>query len=305
MAIVDPHVADPLDEASLPSLFRAADQASNRGQRRAANWGAARLALLFAAAVAGVVPLQVGRLDMMAFVAMLAFVLALLLEVRLATDKPERTWYQGRAAAESVKTLSWKYAVGGSPFGVGPDDPDGPSADRLFLDRLTEVKDRTRDLDWAPVNGSGQITGRMRALRAQPLAARRAVYASGRVEDQRRWYVAKARANEVAGDRWANLAYGITALGVVGAALKGAGVVGVDVLGVASAAAAAAVAWIQFRQYRTLRAAYALTAQELGVVADRLATVTGERAWAEAVGDAEQAISREHTLWLARRDAIT
>jgi SMODS and SLOG-associating 2TM effector domain 1 len=50
-----------------------------------------------------------------------------------------------------------------------------------------------------------------------------------------------------------------------------------------------------------------VTARELclfGTHAEALADDIDEDRWAESVEDAEQAISREHTLWLARRAAV-
>ena len=68
-----------------------------------------------------------------------------------------------------------------------------------------------------------------------------------------------------------------------------------------AAAAAAAAAWTQMRQHRTLAAAYGLAAQELTLSRPLLEHVDDEAEWSRAVADAEDAISREHTTWLARR----
>jgi SMODS and SLOG-associating 2TM effector domain 1 len=45
--------------------------------------------------------------------------------------------------------------------------------------------------------------------------------------------------------------------------------------------------------------AYRLTARELAIVRDRIDT-TDDTTWAAFVSDAEDAVSREHTMWLAR-----
>jgi hypothetical protein len=72
-------------------------------------------------------------------------------------------------------------------------------------------------------------------------------------------------------------------------------------LGIAAAAGAAGAAWLQFQQHRVLKTSYALAEQELSLVLARLDHVNDEDEWAEFVTDAEGAISREHTTWLARR----
>jgi hypothetical protein len=63
-------------------------------------------------------------------------------------------------------------------------------------------------------------------------------------------------------------------------------------------------AWVQTKDYSTLAEAYAITEQEVALVAVRLGQVTSEEAWAQFVLEAESAISREHTMWRARRGRL-
>jgi hypothetical protein len=60
-------------------------------------------------------------------------------------------------------------------------------------------------------------------------------------------------------------------------------------------------AWVQAKQYQNLATAYGVTSQELSSVASEVATLTDEALWARFVREAEQTISREHTLWRASR----
>jgi hypothetical protein len=62
---------------------------------------------------------------------------AAILKVHVLATKPDVLRYQGRAAAETAKSLGWRYAVGGRPFRVGDTD----ATDRLFRKRLKEVMD--------------------------------------------------------------------------------------------------------------------------------------------------------------------
>jgi hypothetical protein len=64
---------------------------------------------------------------------------------------------------------------------------------------------------------------------------------------------------------------------------------------------AAMTAWLQTKQHRTLATAYAITALELASVRTRIAHQATEADWATFVSDAEEAFSREHTLWKASR----
>ena len=52
-----------------------------------------------------------------------------------------------------------------------------------------------------------------------------------------------------------------------------------------------------------LAASYAVADQELGAIEVTGPTINIESEWEVFVRDAEDAISREHTLWLARRGA--
>src|SRR5262249_44726077 len=139
--------------------------------------------------------------DWAGVIAAVCFGIALIVEVFLYQVKPERTWYEGRAAAESVKTLSWRYAVGGEPFNIGVAS-DAQVAD-LFLQQLRAVFDVVKELDLAPPNSSGeQITQGMRATRASSLQDRQGLYEKCRVEDQQDWYRDKALWNKRRANSW-------------------------------------------------------------------------------------------------------
>jgi hypothetical protein len=108
-----------------------------------------------------------------------------------------------------------------------------------------------------------------------------------------------ANRHERAARIWLIVSVTASAGGVVAAAMRMLGLIDVDVLGVAAAVATAAIAWNQLNQNRNLVAAYRLTARELSIIRDRVANVD-EASWAAFVSDAEDAVSREHTMWLAR-----
>src|SRR5688572_16797679 len=104
----------------MPLIHRAASENSQRAQRRYLQGTSLNLAMLVVAAAAGAVTWKVGggTTDWAGVIAAIAFVVALLTRLDLLTGRPERIWYEGRAAAESAKTLAWRYAVGGVPFAI-------------------------------------------------------------------------------------------------------------------------------------------------------------------------------------------
>jgi hypothetical protein len=75
--------------------------------------------------------------------------------------------------------------------------------------------------------------------------------------------------------------------------------VDLDLLGVAAACASAAIAWNHAQPEPQLVSAYTLTAREVAIIRDRIPT-TDDTTWPGFVSDAEDAVSREHTIWLAR-----
>lgn len=283
-----------LTDDELPPLFRAADSTSLRGQRHFINATRARLIGLVGAAGFGLFVWPTGSVDLAGVAALFAFLLAVFAEVFLLSRKPDKDWYDGRAAAESIKTLSWRYAVGGGPFDVHHD------FDVLFSQRLQDVLEETRGDVLIPAGVVGpQITEAMRSLRSEMLEERRSVYLQQRVHDQAAWYSGKAAWNSRRADAWAIGLIVVEVLGGSAAVLKAAGVLPLDVLGLAGAAVAAGVAWVSVKQHRTLARAYSVAAHELGAIAVRAQSAVDEESWAAFVDDAEDAISREHTLWRA------
>lgn len=178
-----------LRDDHLPPVFRAADQSSVMSQTRYLIAVAVRLISLGAAGGFGLATWKVcGKpTDWAGVLATVCFFLSVIVEIYLLKARPERTWYEGRAAAESVKTLSWRYSVGGEPFNIGT-RPETES-EALFLSQLNAVLEVLKDLNISPPSSAEpQITEQMRQLRSEPLDARKRVYEIERVANQQEWY---------------------------------------------------------------------------------------------------------------------
>jgi hypothetical protein len=293
---VEPDDVPVISDADFPALYRAADKSSLRGQQTYLRIIRAQLVLLVIAAAFGAIPWKNGRYDLAAVVSTIAFALAFVAEVWVSADRPERTWYEGRAVAESVKTLTWRFAVAGQPF-----PRTEPHPKDLFLKRLGEVAKDIRG-DWVVTDGDySQLSVVVTAIRAKPLPQRRALYLSGRIQDQIKWYGRKSTWNKRRAGFWSvGLAF-LTFLGFAAGGLKSAGIITVDVLGLFAAVIAAGGSWLQLKQHRNLVSAYAVTLQELSLIASSAPEGSDEDEWTAFVANAEEAISREHTLWRASR----
>jgi SMODS and SLOG-associating 2TM effector domain 3/SMODS and SLOG-associating 2TM effector domain 1 len=281
----------------LPALFKAADVSSLEGQRQFLAAMRIRLGALVVAAAGGVLVGRVGPPDWFAFVAVIAFALALVAELFIFIGRPERVWYEGRAVAESVKTLAWRFAVGGAPLSL-----EGNDSERLFLSRLREILTDVSDLSLSDcLSGREQITPAMRALREAGQEQRKEAYRVGRIENQAEWYARKGAWNGQRARRWRVAALAFEFAGIVVGVIMTIGLVDIDLLGVLAAIVATLTAWLQTKQHETLSRAYSVASQELAAVRSDWETERSEYQWAQFVDEAEEAISREHTLWRASR----
>jgi SMODS and SLOG-associating 2TM effector domain 3/SMODS and SLOG-associating 2TM effector domain 1 len=287
-------------ESEFPPLYLAADRNSLDGQRRFLNATRLRLAMLVLAAAFGLFTWRTAGGDLAGIGAAVAFVVALLAELYLLQARPDRLWYDGRAVAESAKTLTWRYLVGGSPF--GREEVNEREADKLLLDRFRQITGNLGGAHLVPIIGAAeQISPAMRRYRSLPLEERRELYRNERIGGQQSWYARTARWNERRATQWSLVLTTLEALGLAGGVLKATGVLRVDLLGLASAVVAGGAAWVQAKQHQTLATAYAVTSQELSTISGQVDWASTEQEWAHFVDQAEEAISREHTLWRASR----
>jgi hypothetical protein len=225
------------------------------------------------------------------------FVLALIVRLSGVGDRAEKRWYDARAAAESVKSSAWQFAVGGEAFRIS----DLTAAQR-FRESLGAVLETLPTLDVpAPSNTDAVITQKMGSLRSSDIANRAKIYLKERVEDQVHWYATKANWNKRRASQWRWILIGVDAAAICLGVLRATAVLHVNWLGIFAVAATGVAAWQQTKNYRSLSEAYSVTSHEVNIVSGTLTAPADEDAWAQAVHDAEAAFSREHTLWLARR----
>ncbi|MCG8923702.1 DUF4231 domain-containing protein [Lentzea sp. CC55] len=287
-----------MDETHLPGFYHDAEAVSRRGQHLTVLFSRVRLIGAVVAAVGGAFKWKVGGSDVWAWVALGGFLLALFGELLLWVMHPEQRWNAGRAVAERVKSLAWRYAVAGDPFsGAAPQ----PRRD-LELAIADVVKEHRREVMLTSANDAGEEV--MSALRAKSFAERRDAYRESRVLRQLQWYRDRAAMNETRANVFRVLMIVGELVAILFAILRINGVWDVDLSGVMAAAVAGGAAWIGLRQYENLRVTYAAAAGELADVYQRLPHVQ-ESDWASTVADTEAVISKEHTAWLASRPSAT
>ena len=287
------------ENPDFPAVFKLAEKASLTGQTTVVRGTFIYYIALLTSAAGGLGDLFILQLNVSALATVMGFGTALACSTYLANRKPEEEWYKGRAAAESVKTLSWRFAMRAPPF------RQDNGAVALLVVRTGEVLSLLESLALSSTSDTTQVTTWMKETRSTSLDERRRVYRKLRVQDQADWYSRKSRLNNQRGQQWFWGSLLFTVLGLLGGLGRLLDFFSVDILSLCATAAAATSAWTQLRQHRTLATAYAVASQELGMAQATLDTAEGEDAWLQAVSDTEEAMSREHTTWLAQRRATT
>ncbi|MEA5456496.1 DUF4231 domain-containing protein [Sinomonas sp. JGH33] len=278
----------------LPGFFKDADAASLATQRAYLALNRTRLWSAVAGALGGAITWSASSLDAGALVALAGFLVALVAELVLAFLQPERDWYSGRALAESMKTMAWCYAVGGDPFASSLGDAE---ARRILRERAELLLQKGGD-KVSMSAASPLVTESMTALRHSSFETRRAAYLERRTRDQRNWYAGKARQSKRKADLWRSALVAAEIAAVSASTLRVTKTLDIDLAGILGAAIGSGAAWLALKQYAQLAAAYSLASRELTLQEDLLSQVE-EDGWSHAVSDAEEAISREHTMWLA------
>jgi hypothetical protein len=206
-------------------------------------------------------------------------------------------WFQGRAVAESVKTVSWRYMMRAEPFST-----DGES-DREFSRRLSAILGDCRHLRQelgGMATDAPQITPRMREVRRLGVRKRLDVYLRERLDRQIEWYHDKAQLNGRLAERWfwASFSAELVALVIALLAISVNGLI--NLVGMVAAIAVAFAAWTQLGRHNELNKSYGLAWQELLAIKDTARSANTEDELQSLVRSGEDAISREHTMWVAK-----
>lgn len=285
-------------ELTYPGLYEEADAASNRQQSFFLRVIRAEYVVLF---IASVLTVEIITQSWYIITYGCALALAALFLGIRTVKKPEQSWYQARALAESVKTATWKFVMRSKPFDIG-DEPQDRAAFRNFLKDLLQANRHIGTQFDGSKSGLEQVTPEMLAIRALPLDERLSLYLASRVDSQRRWYTIKAASNR----RWAKISiamlfatYGIAFLVLLVRVSQPSWAFShpdpILIL------ATALIGWMQIKKYNELSASYSLTAIEIGILRSRVPEIATNDQLSDFIDDAEEAFSREHTQWLARR----
>lgn len=290
----------------FPALFCVADSASVKAQKKYLKLFILDISLLVLGAIFSSISLSFNPYKLtLLFFGGVFFIGSLIVTILIKSFQYEKTWYAGRAVAESVKTITWRYMICAEPF---ISNIESKKIDEMFISNLNEIISEKKHLlgeITEETNSQPQITQLMRGVRNKSIDERKKIYVNQRVLDQRKWYSKKASTNKENENRWF--------LGVMIFQFF-AGVSAfvliifpnfiINFTSVFSALAMAILSWLQVKRHQEQSQSYNIAAQELASIESLSIHIKNEEDLSVFVADSENAISREHTLWIARRDQL-
>lgn len=218
--------------------------------------------------------------------------------------KFEKGWYEGRAIAESIKTLCWKYMCGAKPFHKNMEQKE---AENRLLKNFKNIIGQRKDffqLIGSDFAKHEQLPSELTKIRFTDIQNRIHIYKTKRLEKQKQWYSDKVDENK----KWTKISFVVIIvsqlLAIVSLILSIKLEWNFYIAPILIVISTSFIAWLQLKRYQELSQSYLITATELSLIKSKINQIETEEELSEFIDDAETAISREHTLWLARRDNI-
>lgn len=282
----------------LPGLYQSADQASLKAQKnyfKGLRWYL--ILLICATFISYARPSDI-------FGALLSaglFLITLGILIFIRVKRPDETWYNGRAVAESVKTRSWRWMMRAEPY----ENCDNIEiVRRQFISDLKTILTQNRSLSHSLQSTSAAkdpISEIMMEVRSSNLGDRLSVYVDQRIQNQLEWYWHKARFNRLKAQQWfwVSVMLHATAVAMLLYRIKEPALS--LPVGVIATAAGATLTWLQAKKHNELNSAYSLAEHEIALIKGESEAVHDENELSDYVTNSEAAFSREHTQWTARR----
>lgn len=287
-----------IDSSELPGLYQSANQASLEAQRHYFDGLKWYLILLATAALVS----YLRPSDIIgALLSAILFLVTLGILVYIRVKRPDDIWYNGRAVAESVKTISWRWMMKAEPY----EDCNNPEiVSRSFISDLKRILDQNRSLSHALNSGSAvsePISTKMMEIRSLPIMDRLVFYVENRIQDQANWYWHKSIFNKRRAKQWFWVSVTLHSAAIFMLLYKIKDPSLLLPIEVVATVASAVLTWLQAKKHNELNSAYALTAHEIVLIKGESTSVLTEAQLSEYVINSESAFSREHTQWVARK----
>lgn len=290
----------------FPGIYQEADDISNRTQKQYLIILRLFLCLLLLSTIAFSYFNSIWEVKLINAIASLVIVV---LSFLFTFINFQGTWYNARAVAESIKTICWRFATKSEPYNV----PDLDSKN-LLLKTIKDIVDMNHDFQKnisSRFSSHQQIPDNMVKTRMLSLPERLELYYTNRVIEQRDWYIKKSNWNRTRSYMFfASLIVVSIVLSVLLFLDLKEPPINVQKpvnqidypIEIMLSILSVIFTWVQTKKYKELDKSYALASHEIGFIATQNESVITEADLSEYVNNSENAFSREHTQWIARKD---
>lgn len=289
------------EDKDLPGLFQSADTASVKEQKKFFNGIFWYLTLLIVAALFAFFADDYPN-PLFKIVSTVLFLLTLFIMIWLRVSRPDDIWYNGRAVAESVKTRSWRWMMRAEPY---LDCDNIEFVRKHFVNDLkTILKQNESLIGKLGISASVEdpISEKMITIRKLSLTDRFDFYRQARITNQALWYSKKSKFNKDRAKRWFCMTislHGLAILLLLYNIYNPKAKLPIEVIAVA---ASSVLTWLQTKKHNELSSSYSLTAHEIVLIKSEINRIESEEDFSEYIMNCENAFSREHTQWFARKN---
>lgn len=282
-----------MKEEDFPSFFQSADELSKNQQKKFyMHFGGHLILLALATILSFITPASIISSIIQAFIIAFVFYCSYI----LYSQRPDQKWYGARALAESLKTISWRYVTKAEPFHEKSSDELFESTVKEMIEQNTEIK------KYMLPKATPIISTKMKEFRNSEFLIRKKRYKLERIENQFNWYTNKAKFNIKRSEIFFIILLSINAITLLLAITR---IWNLDatfwITDFFIASACGILSWIQAKKYSELAASYNQTAHDISFSLNMIDRIK-EEDFSKFIGDTENAFSREHTQWLARKD---
>lgn len=219
------------------------------------------------------------------------FLCSLALLTAKIVRKYDRLWYRRRAHAESLKTMTWRWMMSDNTL----DEP-------WFLNQINNYTKRSNILLSEKCCHTDSITLKMREIKKLSINEKFDIYRNLRITNQEIWYKEKISLNKK--DLRKNyfilgifytlvIVYLITSLKL--------GNTNFNVYDSSVVLISITTSWINSKKFNELIEAYQITLSDIVILKNEIMTINQVEDFQKYVENCENAFSREHTQWYARK----
>ena len=290
-----------IEDKDLPGLYQSADSASLKEQKNYFNGILAYLILLSVGALFAYFSDQQPE-PFYKIISATLFLASLSVMIWLRVSKPEDIWYNGRAVAESVKTRAWRWMLRAEPY---EDIDDIELMKSSFVkDLKTILQQNSTLIGKLGISKAVEdpISENMLKVRRLDIPERIEVYRRERITQQALWYSSKAKYNKYKSKLWFIVTVVLHAIAIllllynIKEPLIRLPIETIAVI------ASGVLTWLQSKKHKELSASYSLTAHEIVLIKSEVNRINSEAELSDYVMNCENAFSREHTQWFARKN---